>query len=1518
MSIPVSALDIRHDQLVPFEAVQSTQLSQRKHLVVPGAPSQSRALRPSLQLPESKLEVRCPSKSVSPTSEQATSLNNAIPASEPPTNRSTPVISRISSPLQPRSGSEDSLQWLQHSTYDSAYLDFVCERRCLAGSQAGVSSYPALSNKINEEWRRLSPGDLAYYRTRATHIHSLNFGDVNSDEPIRSLHTQTMRRAFWEFHCEKQMWFIRNRIQNYTVDSSESREMLLTFVCKAWCTGGHQLQIRYRDMVMPELAKSPIKFPPPAFLTAPAQSMSRQQANPQGDRLSVTPSDSISDANSRSPSRVVEVPKAPESPFQVPASEPHHLPNVHIPHMFTDASPETLEHGVEKGLEILARLKDAFSIQVDSKSQESAQWLSSIESVQKQAARTKTIVGVVGNTGAGKSSVINAMLDEERLVPTNCMRACTAVVTEISYNYGEDPYVAEIEFIAAVDWQKELKILFKDLLDANGNVSRECTDESSEAGIAYAKIKAVYPKMTKEDMAGSSVDALMKHRNVANILGTSKKLTEENPSSFYRRLQFYVDSKEKSTGDKRKERKPREMEFWPLIKVVRLYVKAPALSTGAVVVDLPGVHDSNQARAAVAEGYMKSCSGLWIVAPITRAVDDKAAKSLLGDSFKRQLKMDGGFSSVTFICSKTDDISITEAAESLGLEDELGPLWEEYDGLEQKIKNHKRRIQELKDDAEDAIAALDAAEDDLEHWEGLQEKCSAGETVYAPRNSSKKRKRSVESLNQRRKKRKSSADSDDEFIDGTSDEDHESDYDSDAGSEEGPEPLTEEQISEKIDEFKALRKEGRRAKSKLHEEMKPFREEVNQLERQLANVDANIKRRCISGRNEYSKGAIQQDFAAGVKELDQEIAEEEDAANFNPEADKRDYDKVANSLPVFCVSSRAYQRLQGRFAKDSRVPGFTSLEETEVPQLQAHCKKLTETGRQAACGIFLNSLSSLVNSLRLWSSNDGSGAHLSNDQKAREGRLLDDKLRKLDTALQSSVKSIVKSLHNELADTVFDQFASAVSKATDEANKTADHWGWKVNRENRAEGGYYWSTYKAICRRQGVYTNAQGPHDWNDQLSEPMLTRLMNPWDKCFNRSIPNVLRNMPNSIGDVLSTFHKDIETRAMRNGTSPAALQMLSHQLHNYKSAFRDLSNGVKSKILEESKEINRQFIPVVANAMHDAYEDCELERGPGSFMRMKALMLQHVSGARHEMFSQSCETVKTALKKLIEGLEARMQAEVHETSRHIRRDYTSALLGQQIMTGQQLPKEAKTLRRTVNETVEGAEDVFKRVVGLDTEGDEQQKERIKADEDDEMEGIKSETDRQADNDVEMGNIKNEADNHTDTMRAVNSAPYSAEGLIDDASNVDNSNEEQCQSPADCAALKHSDSQADDSAAQQAPMIEQPKSEAHTNQRDGPSSPNPNFGQSPEADWPSPSSPTFDIFQDAPEKSPRASDNTQTPVKEPLAKEPLPLSSSPAFATPKSATKRKRAESADKENSPFSATAGAHDEIGSSEVFC
>jgi hypothetical protein len=66
------------------------------------------------------------------------------------------------------------------------------------------------------------------------------------------------------------------------------------------------------------------------------------------------------------------------------------------------------------------------------------------------------------------------MLEEERLVPTNCMRACTAVVTEMSWNSSEDEsekYRGAIEFINHSDWEKDLRISLTELIDGSGQVN---------------------------------------------------------------------------------------------------------------------------------------------------------------------------------------------------------------------------------------------------------------------------------------------------------------------------------------------------------------------------------------------------------------------------------------------------------------------------------------------------------------------------------------------------------------------------------------------------------------------------------------------------------------------------------------------------------------------------------------------------------------------------------------------------------------------------------------------------------------------------------------------------------------------------------------------------------------------------------------------------------------------------------------------------------------------------------------
>lgn len=443
-------------------------------------------------------------------------------------------------------------------------------------------------------------------------------------------------------------------------------------------------------------------------------------------------------------------------------------------------------------------------------------------------------------------------------------------------------------------------------------------------------------------------------------------------------------------------------------------MKSPALSTGAVIVDLPGVHDSNAARAAVAENYMKQCTGLWIVAPINRAVDDKAAKSLLGESFKRQLKMDGGFSTyvskkkktfclyctnwkhrVTFICSKTDDISLMEAQDSLGLDDEMSQSWQQIDELNRKQKSLQTEIQHLRETSEILSESFNHADEQLEIWEGLKDSLEDGNTVFVPMESASKKRKKNSSPRERKKQRRDSQ-SENDFID-DDDEYSASESEIEQNSASYETPLSEENITTKIEELRSMKKEARRQRADITGKIKDLQQEKAEAKTIEENIEAEMSALCISGRNQYSKGAIQQDFAQGIRELDQELAAEEDEENFNPDADTRNYEEVARSLPVFCVSSRGYQKLQGRLKKDPNIPGFKALEETEIPQLQTHCKQLTVAGRTSNCKRFINNLSQLLNSLSIWASNDGSSANMTADQRRREEKYLQKGLKELET-----------------------------------------------------------------------------------------------------------------------------------------------------------------------------------------------------------------------------------------------------------------------------------------------------------------------------------------------------------------------------------------------------------------------------------------------------------------------------------------------------------------------------------------
>jgi hypothetical protein len=98
--------------------------------------------------------------------------------------------------------------------------------------------------------------------------------------------------------------------------------------------------------------------------------------------------------------------------------------------------------------------------------------------------------------------------------------------------------------------------------------------------------------------------------------------------------------------------------------------------------------------------------------------------------------------------------------------------------------------------------------------------------------------------------------------------------------------------------------------------------------------------------------------------LDQDNAAHDDD-NFDPDDACRDYSDVAKKLPVFCVSSKAYQKASGRLEDDERVTGFTRLQDTEIPALQRHALGIVQETRAVTGRRFLHDLSRFLTSLHI-------------------------------------------------------------------------------------------------------------------------------------------------------------------------------------------------------------------------------------------------------------------------------------------------------------------------------------------------------------------------------------------------------------------------------------------------------------------------------------------------------------------------------------------------------------------------
>ncbi|XP_023204882.1 nuclear GTPase SLIP-GC-like isoform X1 [Xiphophorus maculatus] len=277
---------------------------------------------------------------------------------------------------------------------------------------------------------------------------------------------------------------------------------------------------------------------------------------------------------------------------------------------------------------------------------------------------TKELVGVFGKTGAGKTSLINAVLEERNLLPSGSVSACTSVMIKVEGNRHNEKYEAEIEFISPEDWEDELGSLHCIIKKGNQEVQDNVDDSDEEYHDAVDKLSALY----EEEWREKSCEQLMESKYFKEIpeffQSRSKNLIFESAKDLSADIVKYTkDSPKNKNYNKIKQ------WYWPLVKCVTVRVPNHPSLQHVTLVDLPGNGDRNKSRDTMWKGIVGDCSTVWVVTEVNRAAAEQESWDIL-KNVASQIGNGGECRHIHIVCTKSDDIDdsdVTTKAETQAL-----------------------------------------------------------------------------------------------------------------------------------------------------------------------------------------------------------------------------------------------------------------------------------------------------------------------------------------------------------------------------------------------------------------------------------------------------------------------------------------------------------------------------------------------------------------------------------------------------------------------------------------------------------------------------------------------------------------------------------------------------------------------------------------------------------------------------------------------------------------------------------
>jgi hypothetical protein len=191
---------------------------------------------------------------------------------------------------------------------------------------------------------------------------------------------------------------------------------------------------------------------------------------------------------------------------------------------------------------------------------------------------------VCGGTGSGKSTLLNALLGEVELLPTSCMRACTATIIELGWRAraasDAELFQATVQICGSSEFATDLAAVW-----ASGRAEPPAAAPAAERE-RFARVRSVLGAEALDsalplEHAAALALASEQLRALCARFGERLVLHAADGAELSRKLEPFADSSDDTSGGR---------SVWPLIRSLKLEGPWPVLAAGISLVDAPGLN----------------------------------------------------------------------------------------------------------------------------------------------------------------------------------------------------------------------------------------------------------------------------------------------------------------------------------------------------------------------------------------------------------------------------------------------------------------------------------------------------------------------------------------------------------------------------------------------------------------------------------------------------------------------------------------------------------------------------------------------------------------------------------------------------------------------------------------------------------------------------------------------------------------------------------------------------------------